>query len=58
VVPSYVGHAELWLDYGIQRGGPEAAAAGKRAIEDEANFIDFKRSNIWFGKEHVFIDRM
>ncbi len=58
VVPSYMGHAELWLDSGIQRGGPEVAAAGKRAIEDEAKFIDFKRSNIWFGKEHVFIDRM
>ncbi len=58
VVPSYMGHAELWFDHGIQRVGPEASAGGRRAIEDESKFIDFKRSNIWFGKEHVFIDRM
>ena len=58
VVPSYMGHAELWLDQSIQRVGAEVAAAGKRAVEDESKFIDFKRSNIWFGKEHVFIDRM
>jgi len=58
VVPPYTGHAEVWFDRGVQRGGPEAAAAGAAAIEDEAKFIDFKRSCMWIGKEHVFIDRM
>ena len=58
VVPSYTGHAEVWFDRGVQRGGPEAATANERAIEDESKFIDFKRSCIWIGKEHVFIDRM
>jgi hypothetical protein len=36
---------------------PEAARAMQLAIEDEAKFIDFKRSAMWLGKEHVFIDR-
>ena len=58
VVPSYMGHAELWFDRSVQRGGSEVAAAGARATEDESKFIDFKRSCMWFGKEHVFIDRM
>jgi uncharacterized protein (TIGR02118 family) len=57
-VPPYTGHAEVWFDRGVQRSGPEAAASGARAIEDEAKFIDFKRSCMWIGKEHVFIDRM
>jgi hypothetical protein len=56
-VPAYMGHAELWFDHGIQRVGAEIAAAGRRAIEDESKFIDFKRSCMWIGKEHVFIDR-
>jgi len=58
VVPSYTGHAEVWFDRGVQRSGPEAAASSARAIEDESKFIDFKRSCMWIGKEHVFIDRM
>lgn len=58
LVPSYTGHAEVWFDRGVQRTGPEAAASGARAIEDESKFIDFKRSCMWIGKEHVFIDRM
>lgn len=58
VTPSYTGHAEVWFDRGIARTGPEAAASGKRAIEDESKFIDFARSCIWIGKEHIFIDRM
>jgi hypothetical protein len=33
------------------------AAAGRAAVEDEAKFIDFKRSTMWVGKEHVIIDR-
>jgi len=55
---AYDGHAEVWFDRSIVRGGPEVEAAGKRAVEDEAKFIDFKRSCMWLGKEHVFIDRM
>ena len=30
---------------------------GVRAIEDDAHFIDFERSAIWIGKEHLLIDR-
>jgi uncharacterized protein (TIGR02118 family) len=56
-VEAYTGHAEAWVDRAVRRGGPEAAAAGRAAVEDEARFIDFGRSAIWFGKEHVFIDR-
>ena len=58
IVPAYTGHAEVWFDRGVPRTGPEAAASGPRAIEDESKFIDFKRSCMWIGKEHVFIDRM
>jgi uncharacterized protein (TIGR02118 family) len=58
VTPPYMGHAEVWFDRGLARSGPEAAAAGRRAIEDEAKFIDFKRSSLWIAKERVFIDRM
>jgi hypothetical protein len=56
-VESYTGHAEAWFE----RGGtppPEAADAGRRAIEDERMFIDFGRSAMWIGKEHVFVDRI
>ncbi|HTL00399.1 MAG TPA: EthD domain-containing protein [Pseudomonadales bacterium] len=56
--PPYTGHAEVWFDRGAPRTGPEAAASSARAIEDESKFIDFKRSCMWIGKEHVFIDRM
>jgi uncharacterized protein (TIGR02118 family) len=56
-VPSYTGHAEVWFDRGLRRDGPEAERAGRLAIEDESKFIDFKRSCIWIGKEHVFVDR-
>jgi hypothetical protein len=57
-VDSYTGHAEVWLDrdrMGIVT--PERRAAGQRAYEDEANFIDFPRSTMWLAKEHVLIDR-
>jgi uncharacterized protein (TIGR02118 family) len=57
VTPPYMGHAEVWFDRGAGRGGPEAAEANRRAIEDEAKFIDFKRSAIWVAKEHVIVDR-
>jgi len=54
---AYTGHAEAWFDRSRLGGGPEAAEAGRRAIEDERHFIDFARSAIWIGKEHVLIDR-
>jgi hypothetical protein len=56
-VEPYTGHAEAWFDRLVTRSGPEATQAGRRAVEDEARFIDFARSAIWIGKEHVFIDR-
>jgi uncharacterized protein (TIGR02118 family) len=57
VADPYLGHAEAWTDRGTPRNGPEVRAAGRAAIEDERVFIDFARSAIWIGKEHVFIDR-
>ncbi len=57
-VPAYTGHAEVWFDRGAPRSGPDAEAAGRRAIEDESKFVDFLRSAIWIAKERVFIDRM
>ncbi len=57
-VDSYMGHAELWYDRGLQAAQtPEAAAGARAAAEDEAKFIDFARSTIFFGKENVVIDR-
>jgi len=56
-VDAYDGHAEVWFDRSVARSGPEVSAAGRAAIEDEAKFIDFKRSTMWLGKEHVIIDR-
>jgi uncharacterized protein (TIGR02118 family) len=56
-VEPYDGHAEVWFDRGAGRGGPEAQRANARAIEDEAKFIDFRRSTMWIGKELMFVDR-
>ena len=53
----YTGHAEAWFERG-RPNAPEAAQAGRRAIEDEGRFIDLPRSAIWVGKEHVFVDRI
>ena len=57
-VAPYDGHAEVWIDRGRGRTGPEAEAANARAVEDEGRFIDFARSCMWIGKEYVFVDRM
>ena len=54
----YLGHAESWLNTLSPAAGPEVAEVNRRAIEDEAKFIDFARSAIWVGKEHYFIDRL
>jgi hypothetical protein len=56
-VDAYTGHAEAWFDRSVARSGPEAAEASRRAVEDESGFIDFARSTMWFGKEHVLVDR-
>ena len=55
-VEAYLGHAEVWLDRADNRRTPESRAANQAAIEDESRFIDFKRSAMWIGKEHVFVD--
>jgi len=57
LVPAYDGHAEVWSDHGVPRRSAAAAAGNRAAVEDEAKFIDFKRSTMWIGTEHVFIDR-
>jgi len=63
LVPPYFGHAELW--YEQQTPGetstkatqaPEAREGAQALYEDEARFIDFSRSALWFGKEHVIVD--
>jgi uncharacterized protein (TIGR02118 family) len=56
ITEPYTGHAEAWTDRSRGRS-PEAAAAGRAAIEDERHFIDFGRSTMWIGKEHVLVDR-
>lgn len=54
----YMGHAEIWFDGGQSRSGPELDEASRVAEEDERKFIDFARSSMWFGKEHVFVDHL
>jgi uncharacterized protein (TIGR02118 family) len=56
-VEPYTGHAEAWFDRSLSRSSPEAAEAGRQAVADETRFIDFARSAIWVGKEHVIVDR-
>jgi uncharacterized protein (TIGR02118 family) len=56
-VEPYTGHAEAWFDRRRPGSSPEATESGRRAVEDEARFIDFTRSAMWIGKEHLFIDR-
>lgn len=57
VVEPYLGHAEAWIDRGRLPQTEEARRANRAFIEDEHNFIDMTRSTIFFGKEHVIIDR-
>jgi hypothetical protein len=56
---AFCGHAELWHDrsVGSATPTPEAIRAGKALTEDESRFIDFSRSSIWYGKEHILVDR-
>lgn len=56
----FMGHAELWFDRSemvAAAATPEGARASQLLVEDEAKFADLKRSSLWAGKEHVFIDR-
>jgi uncharacterized protein (TIGR02118 family) len=56
----YTGHAEAWIDRAesaAAAGTPEAERAGRLAVKDEANFIDFKNSSMWIAEERVVIDR-
>lgn len=55
---AYLGHAESWFPRtSAQEPPPEMRAAMQAALEDERNFIDWKRSTILVGKELVFVDR-
>ncbi len=57
---TFAGHAELWFDRAALMAAlttPEGLKAFEIALDDEKNFIDFSRSALWFGKEHVMIDR-
>jgi uncharacterized protein (TIGR02118 family) len=59
-VDPYIGHAEAWFnraELAAIAGSPEAKRAMELAVEDEAKFIDFKKSAMWIAKERVFIDR-
>lgn len=51
----YDGVAQLWwtsID-DLMLDTPETRAAGAALLEDEAKFIDFARSPLWFGEEKV-----
>jgi hypothetical protein len=51
----YDGVAQLWwnsLD-DLMIDTPETRAAGLVLLEDEAKFIDFSKSPLWFGEEKV-----
>jgi len=55
---TYDGVAQLWwesLDDLAAGQSEEAAEAGRALLEDEEKFIDFSRSPLWFGEEHVII---
>jgi hypothetical protein len=56
VVEPYLGHAEVWFDHSDSGRSPERIEANRAAIADESTFIDFQRSAMWLGKEHVFVD--
>lgn len=53
----YDGVAQLWWDslddIAAAMTTPEGAEAGRQLLEDEAKFIDFAKSPLWFGEEKV-----
>ena len=54
----YLGHAEVWVARsGSSATDEERALASKAAIHDEAKFIDFTRSTLFFVEEAELISR-
>eukprot|EP00439_Symbiodinium_sp_Y106_P089406 s1_g1942.t1 len=55
----YDGVAELWWDsledLRAATETEEGRAAGRILLEDEAKFIDFARSPLWYGEEHQIV---
>ncbi len=55
----YDGVAELWWDsledLRAATETDQGRAAGRLLLEDEAKFIDFARSPLWYGEEHQII---
>ena len=53
----YDGVAQLWWesmeDIAAATATPEGMEAGRQLLEDEAKFIDFAKSPLWFGAEKV-----
>lgn len=51
----YDGVAQLWWNSleDLMTATPEAQAAGIALLQDEAKFIDFSKSPLWFGEEKV-----
>ena len=60
MAPIYEGITEVWWDSveEMNAGGstPEGQEAGRRLLQDEAKFIDFSRSTIFFTEEHLIFD--
>lgn len=56
-VDPYLGHAEVWQNRSSSLLTQTDYDRMKQSVvEDEARFIDFSRSAVSLGKEHVFID--
>ena len=54
----YLGHAEVWVARsGSSATDEERALASKAAVHDEAKFIDFARSTLFFVEEAELISR-
>jgi uncharacterized protein (TIGR02118 family) len=55
----YDGVAELWWesfeDLAEAMAGPRGQEIAQELLEDERRFIDFSRSPLWLGEEHVVI---
>jgi uncharacterized protein (TIGR02118 family) len=60
MAPIYEGITEVWWDSVEEMSAgsstPEGQEAGRRLLEDEAKFIDFSRSTIFFTEEHLIFD--
>ena len=50
----YDGITEVWFDSleGLGGDGPAAAEAGRKLLEDEAEFIDLANSAVFLTEEH------